>query len=76
MFILDSRHKFKGFLPKMENFPVKIVRQTLPRTFCGEKMPGRPCRGLPVAKKRAADTAEGFLGLKNGSADSAEDFLR
>ena len=51
MFILDSRHKFKGFLPKMENFPIKIVRQPLPRTFCGEKMPGRPCRGLFGVKK-------------------------
>ena len=65
MFILDSRHKFKGFLPKMENFPVKIVRQPLPRTFCGEKMPGRPSRGLFGVKNSSADPAADFLWKKN-----------
>ena len=49
----------------MENFPVKIVRQTLPRTFCGEKMPGRGCRGLFGAKNGSAEAAEGFLRPKN-----------
>ena len=35
----------------MENFPIKIVRQPLPRTFCGEKMPGRVCRGQKKESK-------------------------
>lgn len=73
----------------MENFPAKIVRQPLPRTFCGEKMPGRPCRGLFGAKNGSAEAAadflwpknarqrlpRAFLRQKNGAAEAAEDFL-
>ena len=51
----------RDFFPKKKIFP--------------QKSRGRGCRGLPVAKKRAAEAAEGFLGAKNGSAEAAAHFL-
>ena len=35
----------------MENFPVKIVRQTLPRISCDKKVCGRVCRGQKKESK-------------------------